>query len=66
MPGSGPRKDKKKKKKKKKDGSLGSSFVAQGLKDPALSLQRLGLLLWLGFNPWSRELPHAAGAAICF
>ena len=29
-----------------------SSPVAQQIKDPALSLQRPGLLLWLGFHPW--------------
>ena len=29
-----------------------SSPVAQQVKDPALSLQRLGLLLWRGFDPW--------------
>jgi len=26
--------------------------VAQWVKDPALSLQWFGLLLWYGFNPW--------------
>ena len=26
--------------------------ITQELKDPALSLQRLGSLLWLGFDPW--------------
>ena len=37
----------KKKKKKKK----GSSPEAQWVKDLVLSLQRLGLLLWHGFDP---------------
>ena len=37
-----------------------SSLVAQWVKDLALSLQRPGLLLWLWFNPWSRN-SHAAG-----
>ena len=31
---------------------LGSSLVAQHVKDPALSPQQLGLLLWRGFDPW--------------
>ena len=35
--------------------------MAQQVKDPALSLQQLGSLLWLGFNPW--EFHHAAGMA---
>ena len=26
--------------------------MAQWVKDPALSLQQLGSLLWHGFNPW--------------
>ena len=26
--------------------------MAQWVKDPALSLQQLGLLLWHGFDPW--------------
>ena len=29
-----------------------SSLVAQWVKDPALSVQQLGSLLWLGFDPW--------------
>ena len=29
--------------------------MAQQTKDPALSLQPLGLLLWCGFNPWPRN-----------
>ena len=33
----------------KKKTLLGSFLVAQWVKDPALSL------LWLGFNPWSRN-----------
>ena len=40
-----------------------NSLVVQWVKDPALSLQWLGLLLWCRFNPWPWELPHAAGAA---
>ena len=32
--------------------SVGSSLVAQWIKDPALSLQQLRLLLWLRFSPW--------------
>ena len=35
-----------------KNGSGGSSLVAQGVKDPALSLQQLGQLLWHTFHPW--------------
>ena len=27
--------------------------MVQGVNDPALSLQQLGLLLWLGHYPWS-------------
>ena len=26
--------------------------MKQQVKDPVLSLQQLGLLLWCGFNPW--------------
>ena len=33
----------------------GSFFVAQWVKDPALSLQRLRSLLWLRFDPWCRN-----------
>ena len=44
-----------------------SSLVAQHVKDPALSLLWLGLLLWLGFlcQVWSltQELPHPMGVA---
>ena len=29
--------------------------MAQGVKDLALSLQQLGLPLWRGFHPWSRN-----------
>ena len=36
--------------------------MAQQVKDPALSPQYLGSLLWLRFDPWPGELPHAAGA----
>ena len=35
--------------------NLRSSLVAQQVKDQELSLQQLGLLLWCGFNPWSRN-----------
>ena len=37
--------------------------MAQKVKDPALSLQWLGSLLWHGFNPWPWELPHAINIA---
>jgi len=30
--------------------------VAQWLKDPALSLQQLGVLLWYRFHPWPRNI----------
>ena len=33
----------------------GSSPVAQWVKDPALSLQQLGLLLWCRFDLWPRS-----------
>ena len=33
-----------------------SSLAAQQVKDPMLSLQWRGLLLWHGFSPW----PHAS------
>ena len=33
----------------------GSSLGAQRVKDPVLSLQWLGLLLWQGFSPWPRN-----------
>ena len=29
--------------------------MAQWVRDPALSLKQLGLLLWHGFNPWPRN-----------
>ena len=29
--------------------------MAQQVKDPALSLQQLRLLLWRGFDPWPRN-----------
>ena len=32
-----------------------SSLVVQGVKDLALSLQRLGSLLWSRFDPWPRN-----------
>ena len=31
--------------------------MAQWVKDLALSLQRLGSLLWYGFDPWPRSMP---------
>ena len=31
--------------------------MAQLVKDLALSLLWLGLLLWLGFDPWPRNVP---------
>ena len=30
--------------------------MVQRVKDPAFSLQWLGLLLWRGLDPWSRKL----------
>ena len=30
--------------------------MRQRVKDPALSLRQLGLLLWHGFDPWLRNL----------
>ena len=42
---------------------LGSSLVAQQVKDLALSLQQPGSLLWYGLNPYSWECPHATGRA---
>ena len=39
------------------------SLAAQWVKDLALSLQRLGSLLWCGFEPWPGNFPHGAGAA---
>ena len=37
--------------------------MEQQVKDSALSLQQLGPLLWHGFDPWPREVSHAAGTA---
>ena len=37
--------------------------MVQRIKDPALSIQKLGSLLWLGLDPWPSQLPHAPGAA---
>ena len=34
---------------------MGSSLVAQWVKNLALSLHQMGLLLWHGFNPWPRN-----------
>ena len=42
---------------------LGSSLVAQWVKDLALSLLWLRSLLWRGFDSWPQELPHALGTA---
>ena len=39
--------------------SIGSSLVAQQVKDLALSLQRLGSLPWHGFSPWPRNFHMA-------
>ena len=36
--------------------------MAQKIKDPALSQQKLRSLLWLGFYPLPGELLHAKGA----
>ena len=36
-----------------------SSLVAQWVKDPMLSLQQLGLLLWHGFDPWPKNFHMA-------
>ena len=44
------------KRKKKKFLCLRSSLVAQWAGDSALSLLRLWLLLWLGFDPWPRNV----------
>ena len=41
----------------------GSSSVAQWVKDPALSLQWLGSLLWLRFDPMAWIFPHASSEA---
>ena len=39
-----------------KNASAWSSLVVQWVSDPALSLQQqLGLLLWLGFDPWPKN-----------
>lgn len=37
--------------------------MAQWVKDLMLSLLWFWLLLWLGFDPWPRELLHAPGVA---
>ena len=39
----------------KTDYSKWSSLVAQQVRNPALSLLQLGLLLWCGFDPWPRN-----------
>ena len=46
-----------------KEGFVGSSLVAQWVKDPALSLLWLRELRWLGFNPLAWELLLAVGTA---
>ena len=40
---------------------MGSSLVAQQVKDLVLSLQWPRLLLWCGFHPWPRDfhMPEA-------
>ena len=45
----------------------GSSFVAQQVKNPALSLQPLRSLLWFWFSPWPRNfhMPWARPPKIC-
>ena len=40
-----------------------SSSVSFWVKDLALSLQQLRLLLWHRFDSWPREFPHATGVA---
>ena len=45
--------------KEAKNRNPGSSFVVQWVKDLALSLQQLRLLLLRGFNSWPGELSHA-------
>ena len=37
---------------KKQNKTQGSSLLVQWVKDSASSLQRLGSLLWRGFDPW--------------
>ena len=37
--------------------------MVQRVKAVALSLQRLGSLLWFGFKPWPGERSHAVGVA---
>ena len=32
-----------------------SSLVVQQVKDPTMSLQQFGSLLWYGFDPWPRN-----------
>lgn len=46
--------------KKKTNQQLYMDFPC-GKKDPALSLKRLRLKLWLGFNPWLWGPLHAHG-----
>ena len=43
---------------KKPNVQIRSSMVVQWVEDPALSLQQLGSLLWLGFNSWPRGNFH--------
>ena len=50
----------------KKKGNPRSSLVVQWVKDPGLSQQGLGLLLWYERNPWPGNfcmLPHAVKVA---
>ena len=43
--------------------NLGSSLVVQEVKDPVLSLQRLGVTAVMQAQPLAQEFPHATGAA---
>ena len=42
---------------------LRRSLGVQQVKDPVLSLQRLGSLLWCRFDPWPGNFYNAKGAA---
>lgn len=37
--------------------------MVERVKYPALLLQGLRSVLWHGFNPWAREIPHATDTA---
>lgn len=39
--------------------------MSQWVKDPALSLQKLGLMLWCEFDPWTRSFPMAKNKKLC-